>query len=170
MALPLHSQVSNITYQQGSCLPPDQAHWANVDYFVDSYGIIESVELSNLDNPASVLVNCVVLNNALNDAGAYLDNAILRSAWCGGEAIKSLFKRYQIILARHYMDHIRRRPEVRQDYDDVMKLVTDASTMICKGPRPADQASLASLTIKFRAEPRIWCQDYLANMPELERY
>lgn len=155
------NQVTTLTWAAGQCSAPvpDQRS-ADADRFVTSFGLVETVELTNIDNPGILTVNCSALNLALQDAFLLLTGSILEASQCGGEQIEASFQRWQVIIARHFLDVIRRRPEVRQDYEDVIVAIDKAKKAVCKGPRPKDTEQLGTRNIKFRAEKRVWNRDY----------
>lgn len=155
------NQVSQLAWTSGSCPAPTQdQRSADADKFVLSFGLVETVELTNLDDPGLFMPNCAVLNGALEDAYLLLSAAISEASECGGEQITANFKRWQVIVARHYLDVIRRRPEVRQDFEDVLKSIELSKLAVCRGPAGLLGPTRGARTILFRANPRVWDINY----------
>lgn len=153
-----------MTWASSQCgRPIEDARFADADRFVKTFGIVETVELTNLEDPSQTVVNCSTLNLALEDAYSLLSQAQFQATWCGGGKIEASFQRWQVIIARYYLDILRRRPEVRQDYEDVLKDLEDSKQAICLGPRPKGEQTLGARNIKMTAQPRVWDRRYFES-------
>lgn len=96
-------------------------HEAYVSDFIQMFGKREAVQLTNLDFPSAQEVRDGVIESALRDAGAYIDNYIAQASRAGKLLVASTRKRTQCIIARYYLDAVRRRKDVLEDYERAIK-------------------------------------------------
>ena len=94
---------------------------ATVGDFVLAYGQKEAVQLSNIDDAAATTVNVAKINMAIADANSLIDSYIESSGKAGMVLITSNRRRTAMIIARYYLDTVRRREDVRQDYESALK-------------------------------------------------
>ena len=94
---------------------------ATVGDFVLAYGQKEAVQLSNIDDAAATTVNVAKINMAIADANSLIDSYIESSGKAGMVLITSNRRRTALIIARYYLDTVRRREDVRQDYETALK-------------------------------------------------
>lgn len=92
---------------------------ATVQDFIVAYTMVETVELSNLDSAGSY-IDCDRFNAALLAAYNYLMSAKLVLPPVGGLVIDQNLNRWMLMLARYYLDSVRRRPDVTADYKAVL--------------------------------------------------
>lgn len=106
---------------------PGVADAATVADFVLAFTTIEAVELSNLDSGGSS-VDCDRINKALLDAYKLLVSykGILVPA--AAKVIDINLNRWMLILARYYLDTLRRRDDVSTDYKSVMDMLGKLSS------------------------------------------
>ena len=97
---------------------------ATVETFIRYTTLVESVELSNLDSGGSS-IDCDRLNAALADAYAWLKGQRLLLPELCREIIDLNLKRWMVVIARYYLDNIRRRPDVTADYERLLKDIED---------------------------------------------
>lgn len=100
---------------------------ADIDFFITAYGLSESIELTNKANPAATTVCAEVLQAALDDAECLINNYIEIAPLTGQAILASSFRRVQVVIARYYLDSIRRRPDVVKDYEEAIKLLQTQS-------------------------------------------
>jgi phage gp36-like protein len=96
---------------------------ATPDDFILAYGLKEAIQLTNIDDAAAVNVNNAKLWMAIQDANALIDSHIEQAGKAGQVIISSNRKRTALIIARYYLDTVRRREDVYRDYENCLKLL-----------------------------------------------
>ena len=94
---------------------------ASPDDFITAYGLKEAIQLTNIDDAAATSVNVAKLRMAIQDANSLIDSYIEQSGKAGMVLITSNRRRTALIIARYYLDTVRRREDVRADYDSALK-------------------------------------------------
>lgn len=94
---------------------------ASPDDFILAYGLKEAIQLTNIDDGSATSVNVAKLRMAIEDANALIDSYIQQSGKAGKVLISSNRRRTALIIARYYLDTIRRREDVYKDYVDALK-------------------------------------------------
>ena len=94
---------------------------ASPDDFIVAYGLKEAVQLTNIDDGAATTVNVAKLRMAIQDANSLIDSYIEQSGKAGMVLITSNRRRTALIIARYYLDTVRRREDVRADYESALK-------------------------------------------------
>jgi phage gp36-like protein len=94
---------------------------ASVDDFVLAYGLKEAIQLTNIDDAAATSVNAAKLRMAIQDANSLIDSYIEQSGKAGMVLITSNRRRTALIISRYYLDTVRRREDVRADYESALK-------------------------------------------------
>lgn len=89
--------------------------------FVSAYTRKEAIELSNLSDGSAGSINERRIEMALEDASSYIDNYLLSATAAGIRLISSNRRRTTLTIARYYLDTVRRRETVTQDYDNAIK-------------------------------------------------
>lgn len=112
-----------------SCPPaiPDNPSAATVNDMVAALTLLEVTELSNLDSGGS-FIDCDRINMALQDAYNLLMAYAEGASPSASRIIAANLRRWMIIIARYYLDSIRRRQDVADDYKLVMNSVTEVLT------------------------------------------
>jgi len=90
---------------------------ATPDDFVLAYGLKEAIQLSNIDDADATQPNDQKIWMAIEDAAALVDNYIEQAARGGKLLISSNRRRTSLIIARYYLDTVRRREDVKNDYE-----------------------------------------------------
>jgi phage gp36-like protein len=93
---------------------------ATPDDFVLAYGLREAIQLTNIDNADATQPNTEKLWMAIEDAAALVDNYIQQARRAGKLLISSNRRRTTLIIARYYLDTIRRREDVKADYEQCL--------------------------------------------------
>ena len=96
---------------------------ATPDDFVMAYGLKEAIQLTNIDDAAATSVNQAKLWMAIQDANSLIDSHIEQAGKAGQVIISSNRKRTALIVARYYLDTVRRRDDVYRDYENCLKLL-----------------------------------------------
>jgi len=104
-------------YQNRSADPKN----ASPDDFILAYGLKEAIQLTNIDDASATSVNVAKLRMAIEDANALIDSYIEQSGKAGKVLITSSRRRTALIIARYYLDTIRRREDVSKDYVEALK-------------------------------------------------
>lgn len=94
---------------------------ASPDDFITAYGLKEAIQLTNIDDAAAATVNVAKLRMAIQDANSLIDSYIEQSGKAGMVLISSNRRRTALIIARYYLDTVRRREDVKQDYEYCLK-------------------------------------------------
>ena len=102
---------------------------ATPDDFILAYGLKEAIQITNMDNADAVQPNTDKLWMAIQDASALIDNYIDQASRGGKLLISSNRRRTALIIARYYLDAIRRREDVKQDYELAIKEIERATSM-----------------------------------------
>ena len=90
---------------------------ATPDDFVLAYGLKEAIQLSNIDDADAIQPNDQKIWMAIEDASALIDNYIEQAGRGGKLLISSNRRRTALIIARYYLDTVRRREDVKNDYE-----------------------------------------------------
>ena len=94
---------------------------ASPDDFIVAYGLKEAIQLTNIDDAAATTVNVQKLRMAIQDANSLIDSYIEQSGKAGMVLITSNRRRTALIIARYYLDTVRRRDDVKADYETALK-------------------------------------------------
>ena len=94
---------------------------ASPDDFIVAYGLKEAIQLTNIDDAAATSVNVAKLRMAIQDANSLIDSYIEQSGKAGMVLITSNRRRTALIIARYYLDTVRRRDDVRADFETSLK-------------------------------------------------
>jgi phage gp36-like protein len=94
---------------------------ASPDDFVTAFGLKEAIQLTNIDDAAATTVNVAKLRMAIQDANSLIDSYIEQSGKAGMVLITSNRRRTALIIARYYLDTVRRREDVKADYETALK-------------------------------------------------
>lgn len=90
---------------------------ATPDDFILAYGLKEAIQLSNIDDADAIQPNDIKIWMAIEDATALIDNYIEQAGRGGKLLISSNRRRTALIIARYYLDTVRRREDVKNDYE-----------------------------------------------------
>jgi len=94
---------------------------ASPDDFIVAYGLKEAIQLTNIDDASATTVNVAKMRMAIEDANALIDSYIEQSGKAGRVLITSNRRRTALIIARYYLDNVRRREDVYKDYVEALK-------------------------------------------------
>lgn len=101
---------------------------ATVDDFVLAFGLKEAIQITNIDDADATQPNEVRLMMAIQDATALIDSYINQSTKAGKLLVSSNRRRTSLIIARYYLDSVRRREDVLKDYERCIKELEAATT------------------------------------------
>ena len=102
---------------------------ATPDDFVMAYGLKEATQLSNIDDADSIEPNTSKIWMAIQDASALIDNYIVQASRGGQLIISSNRRRTALVIARYYLDTVRRREDVKDDYEKAITYIERAMSM-----------------------------------------
>ncbi len=102
---------------------------ATPDDFILAYGLKEAIQLSNLDDADAIQPNTDKIWMAIQDASALIDNYIVQASRGGQLLISSNRRRTALIIARYYLDSVRRREDVKDDYERCLTEIERAMSM-----------------------------------------
>jgi phage gp36-like protein len=97
---------------------------ASPDDFITAFGLKEAIQLTNIDDAAATSVNVAKLRMAIQDANSLIDSYIEMSGKAGMVLITSNRRRTALTIARYYLDTVRRREDVRADFESCLKQMT----------------------------------------------
>ena len=97
---------------------------ATVDDYILAYGLKEAIQVTNIDDAAATSVNAAKLRMAIQDANSLIDSYIEMSGKAGMVLITSNRRRTALTIARYYLDTVRRREDVRADFESCLKQMT----------------------------------------------
>jgi len=113
---------------------------ATPDDFILAYGLREAIQITNIDDADATQPNTDRLWMAIQDGDALIDSYINQSTKAGKLLVSSNRRRTALILARYYLDTVRRREDILKDYERAIKEL-DAATTYNPAVRPdADMA------------------------------
>jgi len=92
-----------------------------VDDFILAFGRQEAIQVSNIDNPSAQNVNRARIKMAIEDALSLIDSYVKMAPKAGKLLISANRRRTSLIFARYYLDSVRRRENVTQDYERAIK-------------------------------------------------
>lgn len=107
------------------------------DDFVMAYGFREAVQLSNLDDPSATSINTERIWVAIQDACALIDSYISQMPRANKLIVSSSRRRVALIFARYYLDSVRRRQDVTDDYEKAVKSLDTAMQAPYVAPEPS---------------------------------
>jgi phage gp36-like protein len=96
---------------------------ASPDDFILAFGLKEAIQLTNIDDAAAKSVNVAKLRMAIQDANSLIDSYIEQSGKAGQVLITSNRRRTALTIARYYLDTVRRRDDVRLDFENCLKQI-----------------------------------------------
>jgi phage gp36-like protein len=94
---------------------------ASPDDFILAYGLKEAIQLTNIDDASATSVNVAKMRMAIEDANALIDSYIEQAGKAGKVLITSNRRRTALIIARYYLDTVRRREDIYKDYVEALK-------------------------------------------------
>ena len=109
--------------------PRPSPRTATPDDFILAYGLREAIQISNLDDGDATQPNTDKIWMAIQDACALIDNYIVQASRGGRLLISSNRRRTALIIARYYLDSVRRREDVKNDYERCITELERARTM-----------------------------------------
>jgi len=116
---------------------------ANADDFILAYGLKEAIQITNIDDADAAQPNIVRLSMAIQDANALIDSYINQATKAGKLLVSSNRRRTSLIIARYYLDTVRRREDVLKDYERAIKEL-EASTTYNMAVRPDQEMAINS--------------------------
>jgi phage gp36-like protein len=128
----------------------DDPRTATPDDFVLAYGIKEAIQITNIDDADATQPNTERLWMAIQDANALIDSYINQSTKAGKLLVSSNRRRTSLILARYYLDTVRRREDVLKDYERSIKEL-EAATTYNMALRPDAELAINSRAGLFRS-------------------
>ena len=102
---------------------------ATPDDFILAYGLKEAIQLSNIDDADATQPNTEKIWMAIEDSCALIDNYITQAGRAGKVLISSNRRRTSLIIARYYLDTVRRREDVKSDYERAISELDNARTI-----------------------------------------
>ena len=152
----LHRPVT-MTIQTCDPAVPDVASAATVQDFIVAFTMIETIELSNLDSGGSS-IDCGRINKALQDAYKLLMSSKVLLRPLAATVVDSNLNRWMLVIARYYLDTLRRRADVLADYKSVMDMLDKLGNSNALSASQSPQRIL-----NHNGKTAVFTQDSLAN-------
>jgi len=125
--------MSNLGSEETAAYPinarPADPRAATPDDYILAYGLKEAIQISNLDDADAIQPNTDRIWMAIQDAAALIDNYIIQASRAGKVLISSNRRRTTLILARYYLDSVRRREDIKEDYERALETLDKASKL-----------------------------------------
>lgn len=102
--------------------------WATTADFELSYGSMETLELSELEDPGNNVINVTRIQLFLDQAQDYIKARDRLSCNFGKILIRQNLKRLHLDIARYYADTLKLRPDVEKRYEGAVKYIEDANS------------------------------------------
>lgn len=119
---------------------------ATVEDFIDTYGQLEAIELSNIDDSTQESIYNVRIQRALDLAFSEVMSYDALCKFAGKYAIRLSLKRLMLIIARYYLDSIERREDVIVEYEKSMEFLEKCQEVSSKDSKiRASDAELEEL-------------------------
>jgi phage gp36-like protein len=100
--------------------------YATLDDFVTAFGDEETIALSNLDEPNSMVLNEPVIQRRLDDATAEIDSYLQAAGYALPlTSVPVVLRNRCCDIARYYLDRIRMREDVQQRYKESISYLKD---------------------------------------------
>jgi phage gp36-like protein len=96
---------------------------ASPDDFIVAFGLKEAIQLTNIEDASATTVNVAKLRMAIQDANSLIDSYVEQSGKAGQVLITSNRRRTALTIARYYLDTVRRREDVRTDFESCLKQI-----------------------------------------------
>jgi phage gp36-like protein len=152
--------------------------YASVEEFQDRFGLTETIELSNLENPLAETPNYQSITYAIAQAESEIDSYLgARYEVPIQPPLPLVLISHCLTLARYNLDRYRRREDVREDYKLViaqlqqmalgkMALVRPDSRLV---PPKGFSRDKAFGDVSFHSPDPIWTRDKLRNYQRFPR-
>ncbi len=111
---------------------------AVVDDFISTYGYQEALQLSNINNASASAINETRIERAIEDANSLIDAYVKQSPKANKLLVSSSRRRTAMIIARYYLDSVRRRQDVTDDYERAITELDQATDATRGGLDPND--------------------------------
>lgn len=143
---------------------------ASVSDFILSFGELETLELSELEDPNETTVNQPRIQEFLDQADLLLSSKEIVTCINGKAMIRLNYKRYQLDIARYYADVLKVRPDVKERYEMALDEINKANTPeVCSGFISRELLEdLELLNIKGRFRSRFGSEELSRTAPSLK--
>lgn len=146
----------------------------SVQDFIDFFGITESIEISNLENPENQYINEERIENALNTAYEFIMGYEALCQYPGKVAIRKSIKRLMLDIGRYLLDSLQRREDVTTNYEnciDFLKLCIDNKDgLVNITDEEALELGLNRSKISYRVGRRAFTDDNLSKYRNQDLY
>lgn len=122
--------------------------YASVEDFILTFGELESLELSSLEDSNEIVINTNKLQNALDLSKEFI---LGYEAMCNNKGSIAIFRniRYLMLnIARHTLDSLKRREDVKETYQSCIDFLDKASQLENNSSSSQEDLELYNLTDK----------------------
>ena len=114
--------------------------------FIISFGLLNSIELSDLDDPESQTIRYKRINLLLDHAYNFIESYTQLVPPAAQIQIRQNFRRLQLDIARYYLDSDKSRPEVETRYEQSLEWLEKRKECPPRTPFDANLAKQFGLT------------------------
>ena len=118
--------------------------YATEAQFIEAFGQQETIELTNLENPAANSVNSIVLVAALVYASGLIDSYLSGRYTLPLSTIPEVLIALCLDIARYRLGHNAQEEDVRKRYEDALKMLRDIANGILKLGLPTADEPVSS--------------------------
>lgn len=137
-------------------------HWeANFDDFVLGFSMLNTIELSDLDNPESITVNQTRIEFALDLAANDINSWVSQAPPAGQITLRQQQKRLMLDIARYFLDSDKNRTYTKERYDAAQEFGMKMIELKRTTPYDADLAKIYGIKpnrtnrVRMGSDPRI---------------
>lgn len=114
--------------------------YATSAQFVESFGQELTIEITNLEDPTATTVNATVMTRGLTRASSLIDSYLSGRYALPLSTTPEVLTTLCLDIARYQMGHNALEDDVRQRYEDALKMLSDiAKGILSLGLAPADE-------------------------------
>lgn len=125
--------------------------WATFADFELTFGTIETLELSELEDPGQTVTNTARIQNFLDQAQDLITAKDRQACNQGKVLIRQNIKRLHLDIARYYADVLKLRPDVKERYEVAFDYLQNAnSNDVCATEPPAEDLILFNIGVANR--------------------
>jgi len=149
----------------------------NVQDFIDFFGVTESIEISNLENPENQYINEERIEYSLNTSYEFIMGYDALCQYPGKVAIRKSIKRLMLDISRYLLDSLQRREDVTTNYQNCIEFlnrcVENKDGLIDISDEEALELGLLGLNkskISYKAGRRAFTDDSLSKYRKQDLY
>lgn len=137
--------------------------YATQSEFSEAFGAQLTIELTNLEDPTATTVDATVMTRGLTRASALIDSYLSGRYALPLSTTPEVIKTLCLDIARYYLGHNAEEKDVRQRYEDALKVLEQiAKGLLNLGLPPVDEpTALPQGSPKFSSPDPVFTRDSL---------